>query len=645
MSPHSSSASGQPCTRNDFPIARPIGVPSGAPSGAPDGVPDSTAHGAPGVGGTLDEARATLRRFFGYTDFRPVQRRAVEAVLSGRDALIVLPTGGGKSLCYQVPALMREGLTIVISPLISLMQDQVEALARRGINAAYLNSTLSASETTDRLARARDGSLRLLYLAPERLAMGSTAQRLAEIGVALLAIDEAHCISEWGHSFRPSYRGLGRLRLALGSPQTVALTATATPVARADIAQQLALQQPTLIIGGFDRPNLHWLVHTLQSPRDKMATAIRLLRAQSSPAIVYAPTRKAVESIAATLVHGGIRAVAYHAGLHERLRLRAQNAFMDERARVIVATSAFGMGIDKPDVRLVVHHAMPGSLEAYYQEAGRAGRDGRQSSCLLLHHRSDRLTQEYFIAATHPSREAVVRTWQALRAKVTPNGRVACTSRDLQRDLAGRKTGALSITQVEAALRVLVQAGACRRDISGSGLVQIRLLAKPERIRRELTGGRAGDLEVLRALWRAVGDALEAGTSIDLNALPQSLGGFCQLVPVLERLMAQQFLTWTRRGGGFVLDPRSRDAQWLPVDWQQMERRRQTDIGRLEAMQRYAQTRQCRRAFVLRYFGDPEVRLPCDACDRCLGLTTFRSSAATGCLPRPLSRMRARRSP
>ncbi|MCE2903236.1 MAG: ATP-dependent DNA helicase, partial [Gemmatimonadetes bacterium] len=343
-------------------------------------------HGhAPTPPSTLDQARAVLRRHFGYPDFRPPQLPAVEAVLSGRDALLLLPTGGGKSLCYQVPALLREGLTIVVSPLISLMKDQVETLDRRGVPAAFLNSSLGAHDVADRMARARHGALKLLYLAPERLDADRTLTALRDIGIALLAVDEAHCISEWGHDFRPSYRKLGTIRERLGGPQTVALTATATPSVRQDIVQQLALRRPKIVVGGFDRTNLTYHVARAPSPRDKDAAAIAWLRRADGPGIVYAPTRTAVERVAAALVRGRVRAVAYHGGLDSALRQRAQDAFMDARAPVIVATNAFGMGIDKPDVRLVVHHAMPGTLEAYYQEAGRAGRDGAHSTCVLLH--------------------------------------------------------------------------------------------------------------------------------------------------------------------------------------------------------------------------------------------------------------------
>jgi ATP-dependent DNA helicase RecQ len=568
--------------------------------------------------GTLDDARATLQKHFGYPDFRPPQRRAIQSVISGHDALIVLPTGGGKSLCFQVPALMRNGLTVVISPLISLMKDQVDALERRNLSAAFINSTLSSGEVSNRMARARDGSLKLLYLAPERMDGGRTLQQLAQIGVSMLVVDEAHCISEWGHDFRPSYRRIGTIRNGLGTPQTVALTATATPHVRDDIIRQLALAEPRVVIGGFDRTNLTYHVSPTRTQPDKDKACVQWLREITGPGIVYAPTRKSVERVASMLTRARIKAVAYHAGLDDALRQRAQNAFMDERCRVIVATSAFGMGIDKPDVRLVVHHAMPGSLEAYYQEAGRAGRDGRPSTCVLLHSYPDRFTHEFFITNAHPERSLVEQTWRTLRAQASHDHVVPLSLDGLVEAMPGKS----SDRTIGAALRVLAGAGVVTVEPASVGRVWIRLLATPARITHELSGERDFDREVLRTIWRAVGKRFAHGASVDLDGLPPGFGGAAGVVPVLERLEAEQFVTWNRSGGGFRLDPRSVDPHWLPVDWQLIEQRRHADLSRLDAMQRYSQTRACRRAFVLRYFGDPDARPHCNGCDRCLGTTS-----------------------
>mgnify|MGYP001764775295 CR=1 FL=1 len=579
--------------------------------------------------GTLADARTVLLERFGYPDFRPPQLRAVEAVLSGRDALIVLPTGGGKSLCYQVPALVRGGLTVVVSPLISLMKDQVEALERRGIAAAYINSTLSAAATADRMARARCGDLAMLYLSPERLESGRMPEQLHTIGLALLAVDEAHCISEWGHDFRPSYRRIGALRTKLGAPQTVALTATATPDVRRDIERQLVLREAEVVVGGFDRTNLtyHVRVHANEYAKDHAAVA--LLRAERAPSIVYTPTRKAVERVTGLLVRAGIKATAYHAGLAHTLRQRAQDAFMEERTRVIVATSAFGMGIDKPDVRLVVHHAMPGSLEAYYQEAGRAGRDGKASTCILLYDTADRATHEYFIAGTHPERHAIERTWTALKAAADGDGLVPASAEQVARTVPR-----VSERVAAAALRVLCTHHACVVEPPSLGRIWLRVLAAPARIAAELVGERDFEREALRAIWRATRGRVADGAVVDLDGLPPGFGGSMGLVPVLERLAAHQFVMWTRRGGGVRLSPAARTAANPPIDWQQLARRRETDVTRLDAMDEYARTHHCRRAYVLRYFGDPDARPHCGACDRCL--------EATGPLPhlRPSVRKR-----
>ncbi len=346
--------------------------------------------------------RAILKDAFGYSEFRPGQQRAMSSVMAGRDTLVVLPTGGGKSLCFQVPALLLPGLTVVVSPLISLMKDQVDALEARGLPAAFINSTLSYADVSDRFARAARGELRLLYVAPERFDTGSAADRLRAAGVSLLAVDEAHCISEWGHDFRPSYRRVRAIRAALGDPPTVALTATATPAVRQDIAEQLGLRDPETVVTGFDRRNLHYHVIRTRNDAEKDATLIDLLRSHPGQAVVYATTRKAVDRIAAAVGAAGVRVRGYHGGQEDDERRAAQDDFMHERVRAIVATNAFGMGIDKANVRLVVHHTMPGSLEAYYQEAGRAGRNGRRANCVLLHAFQDRFTHEFLIDNPRP---------------------------------------------------------------------------------------------------------------------------------------------------------------------------------------------------------------------------------------------------
>jgi len=565
---------------------------------------------------TLDEARALLRARFGFPEFRPGQERAVTSVLSGRDTLVVLPTGGGKSICYQVPAMVLPGLTVVVSPLISLMKDQVDALTARGIPATFVNSTLTSGEVSERMTRVMRREVKLLYVAPERFDVGSAAERLRDVGVSLLAVDEAHCISEWGHDFRPSYLRIAQVREKLGWPQAVALTATATPHVRQDIARQLRLENPETIITGFDRQNLRYHVVPTRSDAEKDAAIAGILKEhQEGVAIVYASTRRNVEKIARTLDDAGVSAAAYHAGLDDAHRHEVQDAFMSERVHAIVATNAFGMGIDKPNVRVVVHHAMPGTLEAYYQEAGRAGRDGLPAEVYLLHAFPDRFTHEFFIKGAYPDRALVEKVYDRARKLADRSGAVSLEPGAIAATLPGK----ISDREVESALRLLIQAGALRSDPETGGRVFVRLLATADRIKRELGAGDAMKLGLLRALWRVGGDGLYDGVPVDLAGLPPGFGGATGAMPLLTELEGGQFLEWHRLGGGdHVTDPR-RPLSAYPLDWAALERRRKNELSKLDAMQQYAYATGCRRGFVLRYFGDPAAGKDCGGCDNCLG--------------------------
>ena len=347
---------------------------------------------------SMDDARAALMRYFGYADFRAGQRFVVEAVLAGRDALGVMPTGAGKSMCYQVPGIVLPGLALVISPLVSLMGDQVRALIDAGVRGAYLNSTLTPGQQRTVMKRAIEGTYKIMYVAPERLGDPAFRAFVDQVRVPLIAVDEAHCVSQWGQDFRPSYLEIRAFIESLAQrPPVVALTATATERVRGDISTLLGLRDPATIVTGFDRPNLAFGVERLEPKLKRRRIAGYIAEHPRESGIVYCSTRKDVDALSEWLASQGVAATRYHAGMTPDARRESQRRFIDDDAPVMVATNAFGMGIDKSNVRYVIHYNMPKSIEAYYQEAGRAGRDGEPSECLLLWSDGDIATCRYFI--------------------------------------------------------------------------------------------------------------------------------------------------------------------------------------------------------------------------------------------------------
>ena len=353
------------------------------------------------------ELLGALKRHFGYHQFRPLQREIIQDALAGRDVFVLMPTGGGKSLCFQLPALTRDGLTIVVSPLISLMKDQVDALQTSGIPATYLNSTVDREEAKARWRGLHRGEYRLLYVAPERLMLDTFLERALNWNIAQFAIDEAHCISEWGHDFRPEYRELKKLRKHLPDVPIMALTATATEQVRADIIKELNLRDPRCYVASFNRPNLTYRVVAKTASYDQLLAFMRSRPNDSG--IVYCASRKSTESLARNLNEDGVSTKTYHAGLTTSERTRHQEAFLRDDVRVITATIAFGMGINKPNVRFVVHYDLPKNLESYYQETGRAGRDGLPSECVLLFSPGDVAKQLHFIDEKSESEARIAR--------------------------------------------------------------------------------------------------------------------------------------------------------------------------------------------------------------------------------------------
>jgi ATP-dependent DNA helicase RecQ len=363
---------------------------------------------------SLSEAVTSLRSHFGFDNFREGQREVIESILAGKDVVVVMPTGSGKSLCYQLPAMILDGVTLVVSPLIALMKDQVDALRARGLPATFINSSIPEPEQRARIDSLRRREHKLVYIAPERFRSSRFNAALQSIPISLFAVDEAHCISTWGHDFRPDYLRLRHVIRSLGNTPTLALTATATPYVRSDIIQQLGLERPQTFVSGFDRPNLRIEVMHTEKVKQKIARIKRLAESHDGSGIVYASTRKAVEEVGRELKRAGLRVTTYHAGMSDAVRDRAQEEFMSGRTQMIVATNAFGMGIDKRDIRFVAHYQMPGSIEAYYQEIGRAGRDGLPSTCVLLFNYADKNTHDFFIEGSYPELPLIKDVYNAL---------------------------------------------------------------------------------------------------------------------------------------------------------------------------------------------------------------------------------------
>jgi ATP-dependent DNA helicase RecQ len=414
-----------------------------------------------------------LRERFSHRSFRPGQREVIDSILSGRDVVAVMPTGSGKSLCYQLPALLLQGTTVVVSPLIALMKDQVDTLRRLGIAAAAIHSAVPAAEKSSAQRDFLSGRLDLLYLAPERLAYPGFREMLDRARVTRLVVDEAHCISQWGHDFRPDYLRLGELHSRLKVP-VAAFTATATPDVRADIIRQLGLERALELVTGFERPNLTLAVETCRTRSDKARLLGKVLAEVGPPGIVYAATRKNVESWGEFLQVKGLKTARYHAGLGDSERRRAQDDFLSGRVQVIAATNAFGMGVDKKDIRFVVHADLPGSVEAYYQEVGRAGRDGLASRCVLLFSPADVRTQEFFLAGSNPKPAVFRRVWQLLGE--------GAKLEDIEEEGGSDAAERMAATTAARLLRQAAEASGVRL---GEGRLPIDLAAQAEKLRHD----------------------------------------------------------------------------------------------------------------------------------------------------------------
>jgi ATP-dependent DNA helicase RecQ len=449
-----------------------------------------------------------LREYFGFSQFRPGQREACEAALGGRDVLVVMPTGSGKSLCYQLPALLRDDVTVVVSPLVSLMQDQVDALRARGLGdrVALVNAQQDPSANADAVARAAAGNLRLLYVAPERFSSPGFVQRMEHARVGLFVVDEAHCVSQWGHDFRPDYFRLADAARYLGADAIVASTATATPQVAADVVRRLGLNEPLRVATGFDRPNISFSV-ARPTPHEKHLLLVETLREDDAlPAIVYAGTRAGAEELAGMLSQElGEEALPYHAGLDRERRAAVQRRFLADETRVIVATNAFGMGVDKPNVRTVVHASVPASLEAYYQEAGRAGRDGAPAKALLLAENRDKALHVHFIKRDELGPELPRVLFDRLAAVADGDGRFRIEVAELARSVG------CDGDQLASLIGHLVSAGVLEPVPSARDTVAGRIVAAFDvradaRCRSSIGDGARARWRQYREIWAYVED-------------------------------------------------------------------------------------------------------------------------------------------
>ena len=548
---------------------------------------------------------AALRGHFGHESFRPGQLQVLQAVLVGKPTLAVMPTGAGKSLCYQLPSLVLEGVTLVVSPLVALMKDQVDRLRARGVRAAFVNSSQTDAERGQAEAALASGQLKLVFVAPERFRSPSFRQALSRTSLALVAVDEAHCVSEWGHSFRPAYARLGELVESLKPPRLLALTATASPDVRADVLRALRFRHPHVAIAGFDRANLHLEVHALSTEAEKRDTLLAAVRAHS-PAIAYSATRRQAVALARHLAQHGVEAAAYHGGLEADERSRVQEAFAAGRLAVVVATNAFGLGVDKADVRLVVHSEVPRSLEAYYQEIGRAGRDGAPAIGALFFASKDIYLQRALMRLASPRPQTVLAMWRALESADRP------LTRDELRQAVGPR-GA----EIFASLAFLEGVGAIERH------------DRPAELRLELLGeidreGQSVQAALFRALGGRRGRATEARLAAALGC--QTRQALTDELALLERgrlLVRQEVraqVVYTRRAGQELSEESLR----------RLRVRLGRDHARFEQMLALASRRECRRRALLGALGERYGPTSCGACDVCVGhrLGTVRSQLA-----------------
>jgi ATP-dependent DNA helicase RecQ len=574
------------------------------------------------------QLKELLKIHFGYESFRPGQERAIDNILQHKNTVVVLPTGGGKSLIFQLPALILEGITIVVSPLIALMKDQVDSLERVGIPATFINSSISPAETEQRLIKIKNGFYKIVYIAPERFYNQIFIAELKNIKVSLFAIDEAHCISQWGHDFRPSYLRLKDAIRLVGRPVVVALTATATPEVRDDIVKQLALPEETdLVITGFARPNLQFAVVPATNSQ-KIENILNVLTTNSElgSGIIYVGTRAKADEIVEVLTDNDVKAVVYHAGMDMESRNWVQEKFMTGEAQVVVATNAFGLGINKKDIRFVIHHDLPGTIEAYYQEAGRAGRDGKPSFCLLFYHQQDRYLREFFIKGDNPNPNIIIEIYDFLLRRagleVDVNDSILITYAEISQSLSD----SVPEMAIGTALKILEKEGYISRPNEKTSNSFLQAKKDWTEIVDSIGTRAKSQREIVTKLGEKYHHDLEKGWEFSPEELAIVLkvkkDSFLRTIKKLAEKDLVEYRPPFR--GTEIKILKIVEPEDLNLDFKELKAKAARAYDKLNEMENYVYHLGCRQEYILNYFGDSTAKA-CGQCDGCLKVNKVKA--------------------